>query len=356
MADFEGLYLDLERYRPQLERFYESRTTWRPHLRALLDSLLGGKLPDYPVSYPSDWGIPVPLPGYEGQVINVWVEMYPGFIRLIRTLDAVERASLEKRLREGKATLVQFLGYDNSFCNALLHVCMSLAMGPMWPIPEHVITNEFYLLDGKKFSTSQDHAIWAEEMIHDVGSDRLRYFVGRTNPEHWQTNFTLAEFAEADRRELNEIWRPAIDALFTLSSGSHPCGAGEIDLLAQGLIGWARTGLEKFYSLEEFSLRHASRVLLDFVEAAGKYAQGHREKAPLSEDAPTDSSGTASALLHALSLFSAPLMPNFAERVWGGLGLKGNLWRRGWSDLDEHRQVEILDKPVDWFLPPSVRA
>lgn len=79
--EMELIYLELEPYRKQIVQFYNAqRGKWRPHLVELVDELLAKPLADYPVTYRSAWGIKAPFPGCEGQVLNVWAEMYPGLI------------------------------------------------------------------------------------------------------------------------------------------------------------------------------------------------------------------------------------------------------------------------------------
>lgn len=79
--DVEIAVLDMEPFRAQLERFYrEKRGSWRPHVVEFALEMLARPLPDYPLTYPSDWGIPAPFSGCEGQVVNVWAEMLPGLV------------------------------------------------------------------------------------------------------------------------------------------------------------------------------------------------------------------------------------------------------------------------------------
>ncbi len=61
--------------------------------------------------------------------------------------------------------------------------------------------NEFYRLDGKKFSTSRQHAIWGREMVAEVPADAMRFYLAWSAPEVEGTNFTRREFDEATPEE-----------------------------------------------------------------------------------------------------------------------------------------------------------
>lgn len=355
-AKYRGLFLPLERYRPELEEFYASRTSWRPRLRALCRSLLSEPLVDYPVSYPGSWGIPVPLAGFENQVINVWLEMYPGHVYTTKMwCDLEGDPELADHLWTGDAATVQFLGYDNSFFNAVLHVALALALGRTWQAPEHIITNEFYFLDGAKFSTSRDHAIWGREILAEAGADALRYHVSRTNPEHWQTNFSHADFDRSRRGELEAIWDPVVSVMLrTAAGGSRGRTDSVADLQVQGLIGWAACWLERYYDIEEFSLRQASAVLLDYVLACREYMM--RGDAGRERGAEQQACGAA-ALGKALALFAAPLMPGFGQRLWAALGLEGRVECQRWEGHADASDARVLGEAGhEWFPGTGIRS
>jgi methionyl-tRNA synthetase len=323
-AEREGLFFPLEPHRRRLEDHWAERTSWRPHLKALCEAILAGPLPDYPVSYPGRWGIPVPLAGFEGQVVNVWLEIYPGHVHAARTIP-----ELCDGARLGSVTLVQFLGHDNSFFNAVLHSAAALALGGDWPLPQHLIANEFYFLEGEKFSTSRNHTFGGREALDLVGPDCLRYHLARTNPERWQADFSLAELRETERNELGGLWSRAIEDLFRLAGGIPPSEGPAEDLWARALIDWTAADLERSYGTEEFSLRRASITLHEFVIAAGSHAARTLRSGP--GPVPTSPAGDAATLLRALALFSAPLMPGFAQEQWTKLGLPGRVCTQRWA-------------------------
>jgi methionyl-tRNA synthetase len=110
-GEYRGIFLPLERFRARLAAFYTGCDTWRPHLRALCEWLVSRPLPDYPVSYPSPWGIRVPVEGFEDHAINVWFEMFPGHVETTRAWAEAGGggADAAERLWGGGATVVQFL-------------------------------------------------------------------------------------------------------------------------------------------------------------------------------------------------------------------------------------------------------
>lgn len=355
LVEYKGLFFPLDAYRKELAEFYATRASWRPHLQALCQWLVSQPIPDYPVTYPARWGIPVPLDGYEGQVINVWFEMYPGHIATTRMWAArQDDPDLADQLWQGKAVLVQFLGYDNSFFNAVLHVAMGMAANHKYLLPEHIITNEFYLLDGEKFSTSRNHAIWGSEILQTGDADALRFYLSRTNPEHMQTSFSLNDFRIRTEQVLGGLWSD------TLNRFLRCIGAGfsgqisvetNLDLVARGLFGWAKVNLERFYSVEQFSLRFAAETLVAYMEGCADYLK--RSVLPAEEGSQLlyrQRVASLGFLLRGLAFFAAPLMPQFAQQLWRALGYAGEISDQTWSDLEAPAAPAMRVEDVqEWF-------
>jgi methionyl-tRNA synthetase len=194
------LVLPVEDYREELLAYYrEKRGRWRPHVLQLVDEVLAHPLPDYPISHPGSWGIPVGLPGWENNVVNVWAEIGLAFLHQLA------------RHRDGDAlaqgSYVQFLGFDNSYAFAVAHPVLQFALeragaGPA-KVPDTIFTNEFYHLEHRKFSTSQGHAIWARDLLDHMSADEARFYLSLHAPELAEGNFELDAAHAALQRDLH---------------------------------------------------------------------------------------------------------------------------------------------------------
>ena len=200
--EVETIVLELERFRSRIRRFYADKwRTWRPHALRLVDELLENELPDYPISYISDWGIPAPFPRLDGRVLNVWAEMFPGLMRTVEFVEARQHGNGSDGRKiwhpDSGNELIQFLGYDNSFFFFVVHLVLALARPNECILPTSIVTNEFYQLDNFKFSTSKNHAIWARDLLDRRPVDEVRFYLALSNPEHQKANFT-----ETDRKSV----------------------------------------------------------------------------------------------------------------------------------------------------------
>jgi methionyl-tRNA synthetase len=345
IKEYTGLFLPVEKYRDALVAYYKSRNTWRPHLQALCDWITSHTITDYAVTYPLKWGIPVPIKGFENQVINVWFEMYPGHIETIKSwADKNKNKQTPNNFWDKDTTFVQFLGYDNSFFNAVLHVTLSLVSDGKYPTPEHIITNEFYLLDNEKFSTSRNHAIWGKDILTEVSPDVLRYYLCRTNPENAQTNFSLKDFNKTITNELNS-WISTLNHFILLIKedfeGKFIINVNDLDLKVRGLANWCKKSLEKYYDLEHFSLQQASNIINLYCKYSKDYLENsviiYRRKSNKIYEHRLMSLGF---LLTGLSNFVAPIMPQFSNTIKDSLGINNH------NDWNSINSIEVYKLTV----------
>jgi methionyl-tRNA synthetase len=169
-----------------------------PRARALVTGYLAGPLPEVAVAYPTDWG----CRGsglLDGLRVDVYVEVVLGTVLTVaRTLDPEARGLDDlRRSWHGVEELWHFNGIDNAFYFALLWPVLYLACGATPDQLPGTVDNEFYTLDGEKFSTSRDHAIWTDDLLASGEADHaelVRLFLAWSRPAPAPTDFTLASF------------------------------------------------------------------------------------------------------------------------------------------------------------------
>ncbi len=338
---FKRLYFPLSRYERQLKDFY-LQVGMNTHLRALLERVLAAGAPDMPVTHVADWGFPVPLPGYEGQVLSVWFETAPRYLVYAQELAAKGggEGGWESYWKDGEARVFQCFGCDNGFLYGLFIPALLLAFDSEIRLPAAYVMNEFYRLDDLKFSTTRQHAIWVQAMLAEVPRDVVRYYLAATRPETDSTNFTLAELEEAVDRELIGGWQAWLAEL-----------GGRIERERGGEVPWTGDWTEEHrrfyqrledliadaaegYEARTFSLQRVTGALSEIVRTARRFARGEehwRGVAARSEERRTSLALEVLAA-KALAVAVSPIMPEFAARLWHDLGFDTPIAEVGWEE------------------------
>jgi methionyl-tRNA synthetase len=192
--------LVLERLRDQLVPLWLAADL-PPRVRALVRRYLDEGLPEIPLAYPSDWGIEGEGP-LAGLRIDVYAELALGYLHgiaaAVSTAPVRGLADVRAAWDSGVRDFWQFHGIDNTFYFAILTPAMFAAAGLSRGPLAGLVVNEFLLLDGLKFSTSRDHAIWVDELLAGASpadADLIRLFLCWHRPDRRQTDFSLDAWA-----------------------------------------------------------------------------------------------------------------------------------------------------------------
>lgn len=328
-------------------------------LRQLADRVFARERLDLAITHPSDWGVRPAEPEASGQVVWVWPEMAFGFLHGIQRLGERVGQNWTASAPQRDWKIVHFFGYDNSFYHGMLYPALYSLAFPDWQPDIDYHVNEFYLLDGQKFSTSRRHAIWGKEILGTDSVDAVRFFLAATRAEHSRTNFTTAEYERVLGEQLIGTWQRWLTDLgqrVTEDFGGVAPEAGNWTAEHLAFVRRLYLRLESITaSLEPdgFSLRSAAaeldgvvRDVVQFAETGGRL----REIGGLDSETRTTTvlELTAANLLAAVS---APIMPRFAARLDRALGGTGDRsWPTTVEPVPTGRSIELSGAA---FFQPS---
>jgi methionyl-tRNA synthetase len=202
IRETEHLFLDLPKFAEPLAKWLRDKGFWRPSVINFARGLLEAGLRPRPITRDLNWGIPVPLKGFENKVIYVWFDAVIGY--LSATIEWAQITDQEKRWREwwqGLSRAYYFQGKDNIWFHAIIWPAMLMGYGNL-NLPYDIPANEFLNLEGRKFSSSRNWAIWMPDYLERYAADPLRYVLTATMPEQNDTDFTWREFVRRNNDEL----------------------------------------------------------------------------------------------------------------------------------------------------------
>jgi methionyl-tRNA synthetase len=87
-----------------------------------------------------------------------------------------------------------FNGMDNTFYFCILYPAILAAAGVPTATARGAVVNELYLLEGKKFSTSRNHALWADEFLAAEDPELVRLYLSWDRPDRYESDFTREAF------------------------------------------------------------------------------------------------------------------------------------------------------------------
>ncbi|MGL5828705.1 MAG: methionine--tRNA ligase, partial [Angustibacter sp.] len=221
--DTEHFFLDLPAVSGQLKAWLAQKAetgSWRPNVLKFSLNLLDDIRPRA-MTRDIDWGIPVPLPGWQEQPtkrLYVWFDAVIGY--LSASIEWARRTGNDEAWRswwnDPELRSYYFMGKDNITFHSQIWPAELIAyntVGQNEPgcygqlqLPTEVVSSEFLTMEGKKFASSRGVVIYVRDMLARYQPDALRYFISAAGPENQDTDFTWAEFVRRTNDELVAGW------------------------------------------------------------------------------------------------------------------------------------------------------
>jgi methionyl-tRNA synthetase len=205
----EHFFFDLPALGDQLKSWIEQHDDWRPNVRKYSLEFVRNLKPRA-ITRDLDWGVPVPLPGWEDnphKKIYVWFDAVIGYLS----------ASIEWAARRGEPEAWKdwwqnpdswhyyVMGKDNITFHTVMWPAILLGVGDL-KLPDEIVASEHLHMEGKKLSTSRGHAIFVRDVLDRYDADALRYYLMIAGPENQDTDFTWSEFVRRNNDELVATW------------------------------------------------------------------------------------------------------------------------------------------------------
>jgi methionyl-tRNA synthetase len=195
---------------------------WRNQVIGQCMSWINGGLRPRAMTRDLDWGVKVPLPGADGKVLYVWLDAPIGYISATKQWALDNGKDWEQYWLKSKAQdrkLVHFIGKDNIVFHAIIFPILLKNHGD-FILPDNVPAYEFLNLEGDKFSTSRNWAVWLHEYIaaYPDKTDELKYVLTSIAPETKDSEFTWKEFQTRVNSELADIMGNFVNRTLVLTN------------------------------------------------------------------------------------------------------------------------------------------
>lgn len=339
LRETEHWYIPLGDIQPQLERWLETKTDWKPNVMGQVKSWLTAGLGDRAVTRDLNWGVKVPLDDAEGKVLYVWFDAPIGYISATKEW-AAQKGDPElwtKYWRDEDSDLIHFIGKDNIVFHCLMFPATLMAYGG-YVLPKNVPANEFLNLEGQKLSTSRNWAVWIHEYLDVFPADWLRYAIATTLPETKDSDFSWKEFQNRVNGELADILGNFIFRTMSFTQRffegvvPEPKDLSEIDNAMLAQIATHKALIGQHY--EAFTFRDAVSATMNLARLGNKY---FTDTEPW-KTRKTDPQACANALYvsaqvsAALSVLFDPILPHSMRTLRTDLGVSQSA---SWADVND---------------------
>ncbi|WP_336773443.1 methionine--tRNA ligase [Paenibacillus sp. MMO-58] len=340
----EHYYLELSRFQDILSEYVEHARGWKDNAVQITKRYLREGLQDRAVTRDLTWGVDVPFKGFEDKKIYVWIEAVCGYLSASKQWAAETGGSWELFWEEGKNPITAFYvhGKDNVPFHTVIWPALLMGVRGLH-LPDRIISCEYMTLEGKKFSTSNNWAVWVPDILSRYQPDSIRYFLIANGPENRDTDFSWREFIHSHNGELLGAFGNLVNRTLSFIDKSFE------GLIPEGNLNdeWKQT-IDDCYTrsgalIEEGHLKEAIELIFASVRRANKYFDEQKPWLQIKEDkAACGNTLHASVQIIAnLAQLLNPFIPFACEKTRNFLTLDQAGWTQ--TSVPANRKIKDLN-------------
>lgn len=346
LRDTEHFFIDLPKIADDglLAWIRTDKEHWRPQVINFARNFIEQGLIGRAVTRDMDWGINVPVDGYEDKVLYVWFEAVIGY--LSATIEWAQNNGTPDAWHNwwhgDNARTVYFIGKDNIPFHAVMWPAQLLGARGLYSddpnehlnLPYDVPANEFMNMEGRKISGSMNWGVWMIDALQRHDPDPIRYYLTAVMPETRDSDWSWQGYVDRNNNELVGNWGNLVNRVLNMTrryfDGEVP-PAGELTDKDRDLLTAIDEGFEtvahlydgcKFRAVVQENLR-LSTLVNQYLEEMSPWATAKTDLV-----ATGRTLNTAIQAINGLKILWAPVLPFTSQQLHEMLGEEGALFGR----------------------------
>ena len=315
-----NLYFALPKFQKELEEhFNKCKDNWRKNSVNETAKFLKEGLVDRAVTRDLNWGIDVPIEGYDDKKIYVWVEAVWGYVSATQKYCEEKGLNWEdywKDHKNGTNRIYMCHGKDNIVFHTIIFPALLLAMKDNYYLPDYCVAIEFLNAKGEKMSKSKGNGTKMIDMLKTYDPDSLRYLCIANGPEKKDTEFSSEIYLALHNGEIVNKFGNFVNRTLNYKGLDGFIPAGKIDEEMKKLV--EQTYQQTSELIEKICFKDALAKVMELVECANKYYDTKQPWVLYKQEDKTEFNNvmaTCAFIIANLSNLFSPFMPFSAERI-----------------------------------------
>ncbi|GIO44350.1 methionine--tRNA ligase [Paenibacillus apis] len=347
----EHFYLALSRFQTALTEYAEKAQGWKENAVHLTRRYLDEGLQDRAATRDLTWGIDVPVEGFNEKKVYVWVEAVSGYLSASKQWASQTGSSWESFWLDEEKDLTAYYvhGKDNIPFHTLIWPALLLGVGGLH-LPDRILSCEYMTLEGKKFSTSRNWAVWVPDILKRYQPDSIRYFLIANGPEKRDTDFSWREFIHSHNGELLGAFGNFVNRTLAFIDKSFGGRIPSGELSEE----WIRATEDLYRDagvlIEDGRLKEAIELIFTYVRQANKYFDEQKPWVQIKENREACGRTLYSCvqLIANLANLLEPFIPFSCEKIRTFLTLEKPSWQLIFVPADlQVQKLELLLERLD---------
>lgn len=353
----EHLFFALSKFEKKLLNWMKDKKHWKTSVLKFTQNWLKNGLKDRAITRDIEWGIKVPVEGFEDKRIYVWFDAVSGYLSASK--EWAEKTGDPNKWREWwynkKAKHYYFLAKDNIPFHTIIWPSMLMGYDEEIQLPYDIPANEYLRLKGEQFSKSRGIAVWVPDIVKKLDVDAVRYYLSINMPENKDTDWVWEDFVAKNNDELVGTYGNFVHRVITFTSKNYGVipKPGKLDDTDKKVLDKIKeTSDEIRNSIANCSFKKGLRAAMNLAKFGNVYFDKKEPWNLIKKD--KEKCGTVLyiclKIVKALAVFTAPYLPFSSEQVWKMLGYNESIHTIKWDQAFEELKISAtLEKPKPLF-------
>ena len=329
----KNLYLMLSKLQPKIQEYYDkNHENWRKNAQMETLKYLKEGLIDRAVTRDIDWGIDIPVDGYENKKMYVWIDAVLGYFTLTMKYCEEHNLNWEDWWKSDDSLIYMVHGKDNIIFHTIILPGLNIAINDGIRNPDKIVSCEYLNINDEKISKSKGNGITIDDLTAQYNIDAIRYYFINNGPENKDSNFSIDDFIKVQNSDLVNKLGNFVNRTLKFK-GLETIKCSKIDEKVDEEINKTYTEISEH--IEKLEFKKAIETMMNLVEFGNKYYDESKPWVLINENKEKFDEvmfNCASIIANLANIFE-PVMPDTSKKLAGFLGIK----------LQGFNKIEIKD-------------
>ncbi len=331
MKNNKHLYFKLLVFKDQLQKLIDdNKTTWRKNALGEAQKYIDMGLVDRAATRQLEWGIKVPVPGYDDKRIYVWIEAVLGYMSVGYEVAKQRGIDFDQFMSNDNPNLKTYYvhGKDNIPFHTTIFPALILAIKNNYRLPDYIVSSAYVNLNQEKMSKSKGNLITVNELLKYFDSDTLRFYFAFKGPETNDINCSIEDIVTTHNKFLVGMLGNFVNRNLSFINKKFAglIKEAKIDEEIQNKTKESYKTIGNYF--EKGEIRNATNSIIEYINLANKYYDSREPWLQVKENMEEFNNTTYTCLYMMANMANMiqPILPNASKKIKKMLNLEEYKW------------------------------
>ena len=325
------LYFKLPVFQKELQQLIDdNKNRWRKNAVGEAQKFINLGLVERAATRQLDWGVPVPIPGYEDKRVYVWIEAVLGYLSMANKVCLDRGLDPDKVLSKDNPNIKSYYvhGKDNIPFHTTIYPALIMAAKVNYNLPDYIVSSAYVNLNDEKMSKSKGNLITVNELLEKFDSDTIRFYFTFKGPETNDMSCSMEDIVTTHNKFLVGMLGNFVNRNLSFINKKFDGIIKESKIDKDIIKETKKCFLEAGEYFEKAELRNAVERIIEYISLANKYYDSREPWIQAKEDIDgfNETTYTCVYMMANMANLIAPIMTHASDKIKHMLSLPEYVW------------------------------